>query len=73
MAWPIYLETKKGTKAMYDLITITPIIAIGGNCNYCKIDLDETSLVYQEAQGKTIYFICDGCGHEYQIILEEGN
>lgn len=57
---------------MYDLITITPLIAIGGNCNYCKIDLDTTAIVYRESQGKTIYFTCDGCNHEYELTLEEG-
>jgi hypothetical protein len=54
---------------MNDLITITPLVAIGGQCNYCHIDIDETATIYQ---GRTIYFSCDGCGHEYQITLEAG-
>jgi threonine dehydrogenase-like Zn-dependent dehydrogenase len=55
---------------MHDLITITPLVAIGGQCNYCKIDLDATCTIYQ---GRAIYFNCDGCGHEYHLTLEEGN
>jgi hypothetical protein len=54
---------------MNDRITLTPLVAIGGQCNYCKLDIDETALIYQ---GRTIYFICDGCGHEYQLTLDEG-
>jgi hypothetical protein len=54
---------------MNDRITLTPLVAIGGQCNYCKLDIDETATIYQ---GRTIYFICDGCGHEYELTLDEG-
>jgi hypothetical protein len=58
---------------MNDRIILTPLIAIGGQCNYCHIDLEAMATIYQEAQGKTIYFTCDGCNHDYQITLQEGN
>jgi hypothetical protein len=54
---------------MSDLLTMTPLVAIGGNCNYCHIDIEATCTIYQ---GRRIYFECDGCGHEYQLTLEEG-
>jgi hypothetical protein len=53
---------------MYDRITIYPLVAIGGQCNYCHIDIDETATIYQ---GRKFFFICDGCGHEYDLTLDE--
>jgi hypothetical protein len=55
---------------VYDLITITPLVAIGGQCNYCKLDLDETCILYP---GRVFEFTCDGCGHDYELTLKEGN
>jgi rubredoxin len=51
-------------------VELLDVMAITWECQTCLVEFDTQAPIYSTLEGEFVVFICDNCGHYYEIDLE---